>query len=255
MNEFIPNRFSGQVAIVTGGAGDIGKSIAKRLCQEGARVALVDISTEALERSKAELHAEGLSCDTIACDLGQESQIVDQLTTAIDHFGKIDIAIHAAGIAGPTGKRISEISVDDYDRVYAVNQRSSFLLAKTLLPHMEQNGFGRLVMLASMAGKDGNPGMAPYTSTKAAVIGLVKGLGKEYAQSGITVNGIAPAVIRTAMNAETSDEQLAYMTAKIPMGRLGEVEEVASLASWICSKEASFTTGFIYDLSGGRATY
>ncbi|MBK1879097.1 SDR family NAD(P)-dependent oxidoreductase [Pelagicoccus mobilis] len=255
MSEPVMSRFTGQSALITGGAGDIGKAIGKRLSQEGAHVTLLDLSQEALDRARLEFIDQALSCDTLTCDLSEQSQVNEKLSSAIEHLGKIDIAVHAAGIAGPTGKRIEEISVEDYDRVYAVNQRSSFLIAKALLPHMEKNGYGRLVMLASMAGKDGNPGMAPYTSTKAAVIGLVKGLGKEYAQSGVTVNGIAPAVIRTSMNADTSEEQLAYMTAKIPMGRLGEVEEVANLAAWICSKEASFTTGFIYDLSGGRATY
>lgn len=226
-------------------------SIAQRLAKEGAEIGLLDISQEALGSVKATFVAEGLGCVTIPCDVSDEASV----NSAIASFGTVDVLVHAAGIAGPTGKRISEISVEDYDRVYSINQRSSFLVAKAVLPLMEKTGYGRIVMLASMAGKDGNPGMAPYTSTKAAMIGLVKGLGKEYASSGITVNGIAPAVIRTSMNADTSEEQLNYMKAKIPMGRLGETHEVASLATWICSDEASFTTGFIYDLSGGRATY
>lgn len=255
MNDFFPDRFAGQVALVTGGAGDIGKAIAKRLSSEGAKIVLLDISQPALEKAKAEFEYEGLSCEIFICDLSDEKSVNDTVEKSITAFNRVDIAIHAVGIAGPTGKRISDISVQDYDKVYSANQRSSFLFAKAVLPHMETNGYGRLLMIASMAGKEGNPFMAPYTSTKAAVIGLVKGLGKEYANTGVTINGIAPAVIRTAMNADTSEKQMKYMTEKIPMGRLGEPEEVASLAAWICSKESSFNTGFIFDLSGGRATY
>ena len=128
-------------------------------------------------------------------------------------------------------------------------------MTKHAIKAMEVHNYGRILLIASIAGKEGNPGMTGYSSTKAGVIGLVKGIGKEYAQTGITVNGLAPAVIKTAFNDNTAPEQLAYMTAKIPMNRLGTVEEVASLASWIVSKEASFNTGFVFDISGGRATY
>jgi 3-oxoacyl-[acyl-carrier protein] reductase len=170
-------------------------------------------------------------------------------------FGKVDMMVNSAGIVGPTSTRITEYSVEAYDRIYGINLRGSFLMTKYAIKAMEQRNYGRVLLLASIAGKEGNPNMAGYSSMKAGVIGLVKGVGKEYAQTGITVNGLAPAVIRTAMNDNTAPEQLAYMTAKIPMGRLGTVEEVAAIAAWILSKEASFNTGFIFDLSGGRATY
>jgi 3-oxoacyl-[acyl-carrier protein] reductase len=136
-----------------------------------------------------------------------------------------------------------------------VNLRGSFLMTKYAVKAMEKHNYGRILLLASIAGKEGNPFMAGYSSMKAGVIGLVKGIGKEYAKTGITINGLAPAVIKTPMNEKTAPEQLAYMTAKIPMGRLGTVEEVAALSCWIVSKEASFNTGFIFDISGGRATY
>src|SRR5690606_6159062 len=158
-------------------------------------------------------------------------------------------------IVGPTSTSILNYKVEDFDRVYEVNLRGSFLMAKYALLRMEPRGYGRILLIASIAGKEGNPFMAGYSATKAGVIGLVKSLGKEFATKGISVNGIAPAVIKTAMNADTTPEQLAYMVNKIPMGRLGTVEEVADLSAFIVSEENSFSTGFIFDLSGGRANY
>ena len=163
--------------------------------------------------------------------------------------------VHAAGIVGPSGTKITDYPVEEYDKVYAVNLRGSFLMTKYAVKSMEKYNYGRILLLASIAGKEGNPFMTGYSSSKAGVIGLVKGIGKEYAQTGITVNGLAPAVIKTPMNEKTAPEQLAYMTAKIPMGRLGTIEEVAALSCWIVSKEASFNTGHVFDISGGRATY
>jgi 3-oxoacyl-[acyl-carrier protein] reductase len=156
---------------------------------------------------------------------------------------------------GPTGIRITDYSVEAYDQIYAVNLRGAFLMTKYAVQAMEKRSYGRILLIASIAGKEGNPYMAGYSSMKAGVIGLVKGIGKEYAEIGITVNGLAPAVIRTAMNEATAPEQLAYMTARIPMKRMGTVEEVAAISAWIVSRESSFTTGFVFDISGGRATY
>jgi len=170
-------------------------------------------------------------------------------------IGQLDVLVHSAGIVGPTSTRITDYPTEAFDQIYQVNLRGSFLMTKYALPLMEKRQYGRILLIASIAGKEGNPGMVGYSSTKSGVIGLVKGVAKEYATTGITVNGLAPAVIKTPMNAQTAPEQLAYMTAKIPMGRLGEPEEVAALVSFIVSRENSFSTGFIYDLSGGRATY
>ncbi|WP_020598716.1 SDR family NAD(P)-dependent oxidoreductase [Spirosoma panaciterrae] len=248
-------RFAKQVAIVTGGADGIGKGIAKRLASEGATIALFDINHVTLERTVAEFTRQGHTVSGHVVDVSHESSVEKAVQTVEDAFGRLDIMVNSAGIVGPTNTRITDFSVADYDRVYHTNLRGAFLMTKYALKAMEKANYGRILHLASIAGKEGNPFMTGYSSMKAGVIGLVKGIGKEYAETGITVNGIAPAVIKTALNNDTAPEQLAYMTAKIPMKRLGTVDEVAALAAWIVSEEASFTTGFIYDLSGGRATY
>ncbi|RYF77571.1 MAG: SDR family oxidoreductase, partial [Cytophagaceae bacterium] len=203
----------------------------------------------------AEFSDQGFTVRGYVVDVSQEAAVIQAVQAVVDELGRLDIMVNSAGIVGPTSTNITDYSVDDYDRVYAVNLRGAFLMTKWAINAMKAANYGRILHLASIAGKEGNPFMTGYSSTKAGVIGLVKGVGKEYAETGITVNGIAPAVIRTAMNENTAPEQLAYMTAKIPMKRLGTVDEVASLAAWIVSAEASFTTGFIFDLSGGRATY
>jgi 2-dehydro-3-deoxy-L-rhamnonate dehydrogenase (NAD+) len=248
-------RFHQQVAIVTGSASGIGKAVALRLGREGARVVLCDIDSRALDLTQNEFLAASIPCEAKLVDVSDSESVVSCVEQVAEACGRIDIFVHCAGITGPTGRKIVDISVEEYDHVYRVNQRSSFLVAKAVLPHMLHRDYGRILMFASIAGKEGNPAMSPYSSTKAAVIGLVKGLGKEYAQSGITINAVAPAVIRTPLNDKTDPGNLQYMLEKIPMKRLGTVEEAASLAAWICSSEASFTTGFTFDLSGGRATY
>lgn len=249
------DRFTDQTAIVTGGADGIGKAIARRLAAEGATVALFDLNVKMLERTVAEFTEQGYRTTGHVVDIADEGAVAQAVQTVVETAGRLDVLVNSAGIVGPTSTRITEYDVTDYDRVYQTNLRGAFLMTKWAIKVMEPRNYGRILHLASIAGKEGNPFMAGYSSTKAGVIGLVKGVGKEYAETGITVNGIAPAVIRTAMNEHTAPEQLAYMTAKIPMKRLGTVEEVAALAAWVVSREASFTTGFIFDLSGGRATY
>ena len=249
------NRFAGQVAIVTGGAEGIGKGIANRLASEGATLVLFDINGALLERTVAEFTGQGYQATGHVVDVGEESAVEKAVKTVLETAGQLDIMVNSAGIVGPTSTKITDYAVADYEAVYRTNLRGAFLMTKWAISAMETRNYGRILHLASIAGKEGNPFMAGYSSMKAGVIGLVKGVGKEYAETGITVNGLAPAVIRTAMNENTAPEQLAYMTAKIPMKRLGTVEEVAALAAWIVSKESSFTTGFIFDLSGGRATY
>ncbi|QDK80771.1 SDR family oxidoreductase [Spirosoma sp. KCTC 42546] len=249
------NRFANQVAIVTGGAEGIGKAIAKRIASEGATVALFDINHVQLERTVADFTKQGFAVTGHVVDISHESSVEQAIQTVVDTLGRLDVIVNSAGIVGPTSTKITDYSVADYDRVYHTNLRGAFLMSKYGIKVMEKSNYGRILHLASIAGKEGNPFMTGYSSMKAGVIGLVKGIGKEYAETGITVNGLAPAVIKTAMNENTAPEQLAYMTAKIPMKRLGTVEEVAAMAAWIVSEEASFTTGFIFDLSGGRATY
>lgn len=249
------NRYKNKIALVTGGADGIGKATALRLGQEGAKVALLDRNSEGINTAVKEFQQKGIEVAGYVADISNESEVSQAVNQVQRLWDRIDVLIHAAGIVGPTSTKITDYDASDFDRIYGINLRGSFLITKYVLKVMEKSGKGRVLLLASMAGKEGNPGMAGYTSTKAGVIGLVKGVAKEYATTGITVNGLAPAVIRTPMNENTSPEQLAYMVAKIPMQRLGTVEEVAALSCFIVSDENSFTTGFIYDISGGRATY
>lgn len=249
------DRFTNQVAIITGGADGIGKGVAARLATEGATVTLFDINHVQLDRTVAEFRKKGFTATGYVVDVSQESMVEKAVREVHKAYGRLDIMVNSAGIVGPTSTKITDYSVADYDRVYHTNLRGAFLMTKAVLKIMEINNYGRILHLASIAGKEGNPFMTGYSSMKAGLIGLVKGIGKEYAETGITVNGIAPAVIKTALNNDTDPQQLAYMTAKIPMKRLGTIDEVAALAAWIVSAEASFTTGFVFDLSGGRATY
>lgn len=248
-------RFENQVAVITGGADGLGKGIAQRIAAEGGKVILLDINAGLLERTVQEMKDGGLDVAGYPADISQEAAVKQVFDQIADTYGKIDIMVNAAGIVGPTNTKITDYPVAEYDKIYGINLRGAFLVTKHAIGIMERKGYGRVLLIASIAGKEGNPFMAGYSSMKAGVIGLVKGIGKEYAETGITVNGLAPAVIKTAMNDNTAPEQLAYMTSKIPMKRLGTVEEVAAISTWIVSGEASFTTGFVFDLSGGRATY
>lgn len=248
-------RFADQVAVISGGAEGIGKAIAWRLAAEGAVVAIFDRNEVQLKKTLSEFDAQGFKSAGYLVDITEEEQVKAGFDKTIAVFGQVDIMVNSAGIVGPTSTSIIDYEVSDFDKVYAVNLRGAFLMAKYALKSMTQRQYGRILLIASIAGKEGNPFMAGYSATKAGVIGLVKGLGKEFATKGITVNGLAPAVVKTVMNEHTEPEQLAYMINKIPMNRLGTVEEVAAMASFIVSKENSFSTGFVYDISGGRATY
>lgn len=251
----IKDRFQGKVAVVTGGADGIGKGVACRLGKEGAILALFDINKDLLESTLEEFKVLGIQAKGFVVDVSSESQVSSAVSEVEREWNKIDILIHAAGIVGLTSTKITQFPTSDFDKIYEVNLRGTFLITKYTLQVMEKTGKGRLLLIASIAGKEGNPGMVGYSSTKAGVIGLVKGVAKEFADTDITVNGLAPAVIKTRMNDNTSPEQLAYMTAKIPMHRLGTIDEVAAISCYIVSDENSFSTGFVYDISGGRATY
>lgn len=248
-------RFENQVAVISGGADGLGKGIALRIAAEGGKVMLFDINSALLKKSTDEMKALGYVVEGFQVDISKEESVKSAFQKVESTYGKIDVMINSAGIVGPTSTNITEYPVEEYDKIYSINLRGAFLMTKYAIAAMQKKNYGRILLIASIAGKEGNPFMCGYSSMKAGVIGLVKGIGKEYAEKGITVNGLAPAVIKTAMNENTAPEQLAYMTSKIPMKRLGTVEEVASLSCWIVSKEASFNTGFIFDISGGRATY
>jgi 3-oxoacyl-[acyl-carrier protein] reductase len=251
----INDRFRNKIALVTGGADGIGRGVACRLGKEGASLALFDINESLLNKTIEDFKTMGIPVRGYIVDVSSEAQVIKAMQQVKNDWGRIDVLVNAAGIVGPTSTNITEFSTVDFDRIYEINLRGSFLMAKYALQVMKETGYGRVLLIASIAGKEGNPGMVGYSSTKAGVIGLVKGVAKEFATTNITVNGLAPAVIKTTMNENTSSEQLAYMTAKIPMQRLGTVDEVAALSCFIVSDENSFSTGFIYDISGGRATY
>ena len=243
------NIFSEKVAIVTGAASGIGLAIARKLLQEGAYVVACDINQAALEAS-----FDG-DARIMAIDLTQESDVEAMVQNVYDEFKRIDILVNCAGITGITNVRSHEVDTENLRRVFELNFTGSFYTTKAVLPFMLKNNFGRILHMASIAGKEGNAGMLAYSASKAAVIGMTKVQGKEFAETGITVNAMAPAVIRTPLVDAMPDEQVKYMTDKIPMKRCGTLDEAVNMALYIVSPQNSFTTGFTFDLTGGRATY
>ena len=243
-------RFKNQIAIITGGADGLGLHIATRLTREGARVWIVDRDEELGAAA-----AKRIGCEFEPMDVADESSVTTAFGKIIAAAGRLDVMVNCAGIVGPNGVKIVDVPLSGFEQVQAVNVRGSFLTCREAVRHMLPRDYGRVLLIASIAGKDGNAGMTCYSTSKAGVIGMVKSVGKEYAETGITVNGLAPAVIRTALVDKMDPEQVKYMTDKIPMKRCGTLDELAALACWIVSPEASFNTGFTFDLSGGRAVY
>jgi len=237
---------------VVGAASGIGLTTAQFLAGQGARVACLDRNKEGVEAAAKSLGGKAMA---LAVDVTDWNAVKDAIDSVARQFGKIDALVNCAGVTGKTNVPAHEVEIDDFDFVYRINLKGAFLLSKAVLPHMLSRKFGRILHVASIAGKDGNAGMAAYSATKAGLIGLVKTLGKDYAESGITINGLAPAVIRTPMVDALPQATVDYMTAKIPMRRCGELQEAAELIGWIVSPACSFTTGFTFDLTGGRATY
>jgi 3-oxoacyl-[acyl-carrier protein] reductase len=246
------NEFKGQVAIVTGAASGIGLAISLKLINEGAKVALLDINDKGLETEFGKYKKEAA---LFPIDITRQSLVEDAVKQIANIFGKIDILINCAGITGVTNGFTHTVCTDDLKKVFELNFMGSFYTTKTVLPHMIEKNYGRILHLASIAGKEGNAGMLAYSASKAAVIGMTKVQGKEYAETGITINAMAPAVIRTPLVDAMPVQQVKYMTDKIPMKRCGSLDEATDLALYIVSKQNSFTTGFTFDLSGGRATY
>lgn len=248
------SRFEDQTAIVTGAAEGLGYGIAERLGSEGASVVIVDMNGEAAEQASKSLGERGIAAEVVIGDVGDEDTARRATRIAADRWGRIDILVNNAGIAGHSAN-VWELSVEEMDRVYRTNLRGVFSFCHHVIPYMLERDYGRIVNIASIAGKEGNPKAVPYSATKAGVIGLTKSIGKELARTGVRVNCVTPAVVRTRILEQLTQEHIDYMISKIPMGRTGEVSEVAALVAWLSSMECSFSTGAVFDISGGRATY
>jgi 2-dehydro-3-deoxy-L-rhamnonate dehydrogenase (NAD+) len=240
MNE---QRFDGRVALVTGGSSGIGAAVAQRLLAEGARVASLDLAEQAPEGVVG-----------IAGDVSSSADVEAAVARVTSELGPVDVLVCSAGITGGSLRTV-DVDDDEWRRVFAINSDGVFFCNRAVVGGMTERGYGRIVNVASIAGKEGNPMAAAYSASKASVIAMTKAIGKDLAGTGVLVNAIAPAVIETPLLAGMSEEHIRYMVEKIPMARLGSVEEVAALVCWLSSEECSFSTGATYDISGGRAVY
>jgi 2-dehydro-3-deoxy-L-rhamnonate dehydrogenase (NAD+) len=236
-------RFSGRVALVTGGASGIGAAVARRLLAEGASIASFDLDAEAVAGALA-----------LAGDVSSSADVEAAVERTERELGPIDVLVCSAGIPGKSLSTV-EVTDEEWRRVLAVNADGVFFCNRAVAPGMVARGYGRIVNVASIAGKEGNPMAAAYSASKAAVIALTKAIGKDLARTGVVVNCVAPAVIDTPILEGVSQEHVEYMVERIPMGRMGSAEEVAALVCWLASEECSFSTGATYDISGGRAVY
>lgn len=241
-----------QVAVITGGADGLGFALAKRLVERGVQAVLWDVNASKLEAAVGQLGEKAIAQQV---DVTHEGQVKAAVEKLVGRYGRIDILVNCAGITGKTNLQTHQVELTDFDRVMNINVRGILITVQGVLGIMQQRDYGRILNIASISGKEGNAGMLAYSTSKAAVIGMTKVMGKEYANTGIRVNALAPAVIRTEMVAALPEEQVRYMTNKIPMNRCGTLEEFAAMAEFIVSPENSFTTGFTFDLSGGRAVY
>ncbi|MGH9537467.1 MAG: SDR family NAD(P)-dependent oxidoreductase [Terriglobales bacterium] len=243
-------RFEGRSAIVTGAAGGIGRDIAVRLAAEGAQVSLWDVNQTALNETAAETGA----AHRVTLDIADAEQVERAMQETSSALGKIDILVACAGITGPNAT-VWEYPIEAWRRVLDVNLNGLFYCNRSVVPHLQRNNYGRIVNIASVAGKEGNPNASAYSASKAGVIGLTKSLGKELARTEIRVNCVTPAAVRTSIFDQMTPAHVEFMLSKIPLGRFGQIEEVTSLVCWLASEECSFSTGAVFDVSGGRATY
>ncbi|TWD87110.1 3-oxoacyl-[acyl-carrier protein] reductase [Variovorax beijingensis] len=243
--------FAGRHAVVTGGASGLGYGIAERLIASGGSVTLWDRDAAAAQKAAAALGGKAFA---VTVDVAQQPSVARAVAATLAHAPRIDALVNSAGITGPNTK-LWDYPVDDWRQVMEVNINGVFLCSREVVAQMRAQGYGRIVNIASVAGKEGNPNASAYSASKAAVIALTKSLGKELADTGIRVNCVTPAAVKTAIFDQMTPEHIAFMRSKIPMGRFGTVEEVAAMVGWLCTEDCSFSTGAVFDLSGGRSTY
>lgn len=243
--------FKGRHAVVTGGAAGLGYAIAQRLIQSGGSVTLWDLDGKAGTQAAASL---GPRAAAVACDVADHAAVVAALGRTLAASPQVDALVNCAGITGPNAK-LCDYPVPAWRQVFDVNVHGTFHCCRELAAHMRARGYGRIVNIASVAGKEGNPNASAYSASKAAVIGLTKSLGKELADVDVRVNCVTPAAVKTSLFHQMTPEHIQFMLSKIPMGRFGTPGEVAALVAWLCTAECSFSTGAVFDLSGGRATY
>ncbi len=245
--------FTNRAAVVTGGAQGIGRAVAERLLEGGAAVALWDSDAALVEATAAALSARG-TVAAFAVDVSDEHQVEAAKARTLSRFGGVDILVNNAGVAGVNAK-VADYPIDEWDRVIRINLRSQFLCCRAFVGDMVARDYGRIANVASIAGKEGNPTASSYSASKAAVIALTKSLAKETAGANVSVNAIAPVTANTRILEQVSQAHIDYMLAKIPRGRFVTVEEISATIGFMVSEECSFTTGFTFDISGGRATY
>jgi 2-dehydro-3-deoxy-L-rhamnonate dehydrogenase (NAD+) len=243
--------FSGQVAVVTGGAQGIGRAVCETLQKNGARIVIWDVDADLAAKTAGEFGGDSLAMGVDIADWGSVTAARDKV---LDQAGRIDILVNSAGIAG-LNATVEEYPVEEFEKIVSINLMGTFHVNKAVVPAMRAQGYGRIVNIASIAGKEGNPNACAYSASKAGVIGLTKSLGKELAGEDIGVNCVTPAAARTRIFDQMSQEHIDYMLSKIPRGRFLELNEAAAMITWLASRENSFTTGGVFDLSGGRATY
>ncbi len=249
MNKY---NFNDRVAIVTGGAQGFGLAITKKIIQSGGKVVIWDIDNDAIKKAKKEINSENFSVQLV--DVTNFRAIETAVKELENKFGKIDIFVNNAGITGMNAK-VWEYPLDEWKKVIELDLNSTFYCCKAIVPHMLKNNYGRIINIASIAGKEGNPNASAYSTAKAGVIGLTKSLGKELADKNIAVNCVTPAAAKTRIFDQMTDEHINYMLSKIPRNRFAKIDELASLVCWLASEENSFSTAAVFDLSGGRATY
>ena len=245
----------GRHAVITGGASGLGYAISQRMIASGATVTWWDVNTDVMAQASNAIRTEtgaDVHCEKV--DVTQHSSVVAALASTVSKRGKVDVLVNSAGITGPNVK-LADYPPTAWNDVIQVNLNGTFHCCREIAAHMQGNHYGRIVNIASVAGKDGNPNASAYSASKAGVITLTKSLGKELANSGVLVNCVTPAAVKTAMFDQMTPEHIAFMLSKIPMSRFGNPDEIAAMVAWLCTEDCSFSTGAVFDLSGGRSTY